>query len=36
MADKKKDKKLDVCFPEINAPKEERDIAIKVLDYYIN
>ena len=36
MAEEKKDKKLDVCFTELNAPTEEKEIAVKVLSHYIN
>ena len=35
MAEKKEDKGLDVYFPEENCPKEVKNIAVRVLDYYI-
>jgi hypothetical protein len=36
MADEKEKKSLDVCSPELNSPKEEKEMFCKVLENYIN
>lgn len=32
----KKEFKLNVYTPELDASKEDKEIALKVIDYYIN